>query len=184
MGCEALSLDTIAVAMADEGVPLRAIARVTKISSEILRERLRAAKDIGSLVELPRDDWPPGFPRDQRALQLSRLAARSRPELSATMQRVFGLPPTEVLLFPGLLQHDYLNKNCVSGMAAKTVDVHICQLRARLKPHRIAIETIWGTGYRLEAAGRRRAMDLILQATGDGAAGRSRDARRRRRPVP
>jgi hypothetical protein len=63
-----------------KGVPLGAIARVTRISSEVLRERLRDAKATGSLVELPRDDWPPGFSRDQRALQLSRLAARSRPD--------------------------------------------------------------------------------------------------------
>jgi DNA-binding response OmpR family regulator len=38
-------------------------------------------------------------------------------------------------------------------MEAKTVDVHICQMRARLKPHRIAIETIWGTGYCWPAQG-------------------------------
>jgi DNA-binding response OmpR family regulator len=29
-------------------------------------------------------------------------------------------------------------------MAAKTVDVHVCKLRQRLKRHKIAIETIWG----------------------------------------
>jgi hypothetical protein len=61
-------LGLIAVAMADEGVPLRSIARVTRIPSSDLRERLRDAKDIGDLIALPSlDDWPPGFPRDQRA---------------------------------------------------------------------------------------------------------------------
>jgi hypothetical protein len=68
---ETLDVTAVTASVADEGVPLRAIARVTRISSENLRERLQAAKDVGSLVELPRDDWPPGFPRDQRALQLS-----------------------------------------------------------------------------------------------------------------
>jgi hypothetical protein len=82
-------------------------------------------------------------------------------------------------LFLDLLQRDYVNKSAVAGMEAKTVDVHICQMRARLKPHRIAIETIWGTGYRLEATDRRRAMDLILKATEDDAVGRSQDAPRR-----
>jgi hypothetical protein len=165
--------------MADEGVPLGAIARVTRISSEILRERLRAAKDIGSLVELPREDWPPGFPRDQRALQLSRLAVRSRPELVIVTQRLFGLSPVGTGLFLDLLQRDYVNKSAVAGMEAKTVDVHIHYMRARLKPHRIAIQTVWGVGYRLEAVDRRRAMDLILQATGDDASGRSQNALRR-----
>ena len=78
-------------------------------------------------------------------------------------------------MFLDLLQRDYVNKSAVAGMEAKTVDVHICQMRARLKPHRIAIQTIWGVGYRLEATDRRRAIDLILQATGD----RSQDAPRR-----
>ena len=179
MGCEALSLDSIAVAMADEGVPLRAIARVTRISSESLRERFTCCSGHWQLVELPREDWPPGFPRDQRALQLSRLAARSRPELAVVMQRVFGLSPVGTGLFLDLLQREYVDKSAVAGMEAKTVDVHIHYTRARLKPHRIAIQTIWGVGYRLEAADRRRAMDLILKATEDDAVGRSQDAPRR-----
>jgi hypothetical protein len=74
------------------------------------------------------------------------------------MQRVFGLSPVGTGLFLDLLQRDYVNKSAVAGMEAKTVDV---------QPHRIAIQTIWGVGYQLEAADRRRAMDLILQATGD-----------------
>jgi hypothetical protein len=61
-------------------------------------------------------------------------------------------------------------------MEAKTVDVHICQCERGSSPTRIAIETIWGTGYQLEAADRRRAMDLILKATEDDAVGRSQDA--------
>jgi hypothetical protein len=40
-----ISLESIAVALADEGVPLRAIARVTRIPLADLRERLRDAKD-------------------------------------------------------------------------------------------------------------------------------------------
>jgi len=87
--------------------------------------------------------------------------------------------PVGTGLFLDLLQRDYVNKSAVAGMEAKTVDVHICQMRARLKPHRIAIQTTWGVGYRLEAADRRRAMDLILQATGDDASGRSQNAPRR-----
>jgi hypothetical protein len=100
------------------------------------------------------------------------------------MQRVFGLSPVGTGLFLDLLQRDYVNKSAVAGMEAKTADVHICQMRARLKPHRIAIETIWGTSYRLEAADRRRAMDLILQATGDDAAGRSQERAKEGRAEP
>src|SRR3954465_15888923 len=66
----ALPAVDFAIRLADEGVPLRAIARATKIPSEELRTALEEARDDGRLIELPRDDWPPGFPRDQRALQL------------------------------------------------------------------------------------------------------------------
>jgi hypothetical protein len=72
---EASSLDAIAVALADEGVPIRAIACATKIPSADLRERLGDAKDIGDLVELPCDEWPPGYPRDKRIVQPARLVA-------------------------------------------------------------------------------------------------------------
>jgi hypothetical protein len=92
---------------------------------------------------------------------------------------VFGLSPVGTGLFLDLLQRDYVNKSAVVGMDAKTVDVHICQMRARLRPLRIAIETIRGCDYRLSPSDRQRAMDLILQATGEGTAGRSQDASRR-----
>jgi hypothetical protein len=72
------------------------------------------------------------------------------------MQRVFGLSPVGTGLFLDLLQRDYVNKSAVAGMEAKTVDVHLHHMRARLKPHRIAIQTIWGVGYRFEAADRRK----------------------------
>ena len=65
------NVDAIAVRLADEGVPLRAIARATNTPSDQLRTKLREARDEGRLLDLPKEDWPPGFPRDQRALQLS-----------------------------------------------------------------------------------------------------------------
>jgi hypothetical protein len=163
---EALSVDTIALELANEGVPLGVIARATRISSELLRKRLRDAKIEGQLIDLPRDDWPPGFPRDQRAMHLARLATRSRPELSVVVARIFGLSPVGTGLILDLLRRDYINKNSIIGIAAKCVDVHIHHLRRRLKSYRIAMETVWGVGYRIPAADRHRAMDMILRAAG------------------
>ena len=71
------SVSHIAVRLADEGVPLRAIARATDIPSARLYETLTLAKMEGRLLELPRDDWPPGYPRDRRSLQLSRLVTKT-----------------------------------------------------------------------------------------------------------
>jgi hypothetical protein len=62
-----------------------------------------------------------GIPRDQRVLQLSRLTTKSRPELSATLHRVFQLPPAEVGLFLVMLQHDHLNSGGGDGAAGARV---------------------------------------------------------------
>jgi hypothetical protein len=169
-------LDVVAIALAYEGVPLCAIARATEIPSETLRERLRVAQMTGLLIELPRDDWPPGVPRDQRALQLSHLVHKSRPELSATVACVFRLCPVEASLLLDMLQHNLMRKDRVRGMSRNSVDVHICRMRRQLEPHRIAIETIWGVGYRIPAGDRQRAMGLILQAAEGDVIGRSQVA--------
>jgi hypothetical protein len=50
------SLHQVVLALADEGVPIRAIARATRIPSSDLREKLAEARDIGDLLELPLDE--------------------------------------------------------------------------------------------------------------------------------
>lgn len=151
-----------AVRLADEGVPLRAIARATKIPSDDLRDALFEAQRDGRLLELPRDDWPPGFPRDQRALQLSRLVVENRGGLFIAVQQIFHLQMVEVTLLLQLLQHDTMSKKR-DDMAVKTVDVHICSMRKKLRPFDIKILTLWGYGYKLPIDQRRRAMDLIIR---------------------
>ena len=156
-----LPLDAIAVRLADEGVPLRAIARATGTPSDQLRIDLRAAKDRGTLLDLPKEDWPPGFPRDQRALQLSRMVNQDPEAIVLAMQHVFRLTSTEVGLLMTLLQHPSVPKARIN-MAQRTVDVHIFNIRKRLEPFEIAIDTMWGYGYQLTAEARRRIMELIL----------------------
>jgi hypothetical protein len=146
----------LAVRLADEGVPLRAIARATKIPSDDLRQTLHEAKLEGRLIELPHDDWPPGFPRDQRALQLSRLAVDNKDALVLAIQQLFGLTPTEIQLLLALIQRPMVPKS------SKTMDVHIHFMRRRLVSFGIVIETLWGFGYQLSDPHRRTAMDLIL----------------------
>ena len=72
-----LNSSDIAVRLADQGVPLRAIARAVRMPSSDLREQLHEALSDGRLLELPCDDWPPGCPKDQRALQISRMVRGS-----------------------------------------------------------------------------------------------------------
>jgi hypothetical protein len=151
----------IAIRLADEGVPLRAIARATDISSTRLYETLVEAKLSGRLLSLPRDDWPPGCPRDQRALQLSRLAAEHHDTLLLTIKRVFALPACAARLLMLLLQYEHVPHARVD-IDHKALQVHICRMRKALQLHGLRIETLWGYGYQLPAEHRRRAMELVL----------------------
>ena len=151
-----------AVRLADEGVPLRAIARATRIPSDDLRLQLQEAQMDGRLLELPRDDWPPGFPRDQRALQLSRLVGENKDALFIAVQQVFRLQMVEVMLLLTLVQHDAMSKKR-DDMTEKTVDVHICLMRKKLRAFEVLIRTIWGYGYQMSVDHRRRTMDIILR---------------------
>jgi hypothetical protein len=92
------NVEAIAVRLADEGVPLRAIARAINTPSDQLRTKLREARDEGRLLDLPKEDWPPGFPRDQRALQLSRMVTRNPEAVTLAANHIFGLTATEVTL--------------------------------------------------------------------------------------
>jgi DNA-binding response OmpR family regulator len=168
----ALSVDILTVRLADEGVPLRAIARATHISSSDLRELLLDAQADGRLLALPHDDWPAGFPRDQRSLQISRLVTENRQAVNLMIKQLFGLRPGESQAFVKLVEHEHVSREVLHTSLARTsdpasdiklVDVSICRMRKQLAPFAIVIETIWGYGYCLNADNRRRAMDLILQ---------------------
>ena len=151
--------DAIAVRLADEGVPLCAIARATGTPSGEVRERLELACAEGRLIDLPKEDWPPGFPRDQRAAELSRLAVTDRDALVLAAKELFGLTLTEVELFLTLLQTPVIRREF---SASNLTSVHIHHLRRRLAAHGIEVTTLWGYGYKLAEADRRRAMDIVL----------------------
>jgi DNA-binding response OmpR family regulator len=160
-----LPVEQVALRLADEGVPLRVIARTLHTPSDTIRRQLRAAHDTGALIDLPKEDWPPGFPRDQRALQLSRLVMEDREAVMLSVQRIFHLTSTEVALFMLLLQHPCVPKSRIN-LATRTIDVHVYNIRRRLIPFGIAIATLWGYGYQLSSDSRQRIMDLILARDG------------------
>lgn len=53
------------------------------------------------------------------------------------------------------------------GPELKIVDVFICKLRKKLTPYGVAIETIWGRGYRMTAQTKARVQALIAADRGD-----------------
>jgi hypothetical protein len=159
----ALPAVDFAIRLADEGVPLRAIARATKIPSEELRTALEEARDDGRLIELPRDDWPPGFPRDQRALQLSRMLSEDQNALVFSVQKIFHFSPAEAALLLALVQNVQVSKTR-NDMAYKSIDVYICRMRRALEPFEVEIRTLWGYGYQIPMLHRRKIMEMILSS--------------------
>ena len=154
---------SIAVALAHEGVPLRAIARATSIPSSQLYEVLIEAKMEGRLLALPRDDWPPGCPRDQRSLQLSRMVTDNHDTLMLTIQELFDLTPLPAKLMLLLTLHEQVPHARID-VEHKSFGVHVCKMRQRLFKHGLRIKTLWGYGYKLSAEHRRKAMNMILDA--------------------
>lgn len=155
------STSHIAVRLADEGVPLRAIARATDITSTALYELLVNARMKGTLLHIPRDDWPSGCPRDQRALQLSRLATENHDTLIFAIKDVFRLTPTGARLFLLLVQHEHVPHARIDLDHGLLV-VNICKMRKLLRPFALTIKTLWGYGYQLSAEHRLKARELIL----------------------
>jgi len=168
-----VSANQVAVRLADEGIPLRAIARALAIPSEDLRETLAEAKDAGAIVDLPRDDWPPNMSRNQRVPGLPTLAAVDDDLLLLNLVRLFKLTPQQALLLLVLLKRREVTRKQMHAAIEsrrgghkeetdkKIVDVVVCKLRKRLKTFGLEIETVWAWGYVMPTEHRKKALALL-----------------------
>lgn len=162
----------IAVRLADEGVPIKAMARSLMVPYADIIETIKDAKDHGLVLTIPRDDWPIGTRRSDRipdALQI----AMEEPQLALIAGRVFSLGPSIARMFAVMLRRDEMTKDALhrnsqgeagakgDGSAIKTVDVHIHKLRTKLKPHDITITTIWGRGYYIPKESKQIAFQIM-----------------------
>jgi DNA-binding response OmpR family regulator len=164
----------IAVRLADEGVPVRAIARATRTPSGDIYEILREALASGSIVEIPKDDWPPGSQRASRTA-FNGTPYESDEVLKLGCARVFKATKLEAAFLSVMLKRNEVTKaqlhivieQCRASehrdeTDVKMVDVIICKLRKKLTPHNITIETVWGIGYLIPVAARERAMTMLF----------------------
>jgi hypothetical protein len=143
-------------------VPLRAIARACQLPSDELRQTLWEAKNDGRLLELPHDDWPRGFPRDRRSLELSKLLRKDQNTAPQKVAELFDLTPTETKLLLALLELTLLPRER-EDMSCNTLYVHICNLQTKLNAYGIQIERVWGWGYCLRKRSQHTIIDLILR---------------------
>ncbi len=158
--------------MAIEGVPIRAIARIVQVPSAEVRMALDDALDAGTIVQLPRDDWPPQLPRERRAQEYSK-AGMDDALLILNVVRLFGVTQQQACLLLVLIKRREVTRkmlhNVIEGRRPhpkvetepKIVDVVICKLRKRLKSFDLTIETVWSCGYFMPPADRKRALKML-----------------------
>lgn len=176
-------LDNFIVRLADEGVPIGAIARVTKLSAPEFRDVLKDALADGRIIEMPREDWPPLARRTDRVQAVSpeattrRSQARHRIDdddmVLVALNSVFHTTrrQSKVLLrlmrrglCPIKMLHDTIEDN--RGNPAdptqdKNVAVTICHLRKKLKPFDIPIVTHHSVGYSISETDRQRMVKML-----------------------
>jgi len=165
-------LEPICVRLADEGVPVRAIARGLKQSTDAVRLTIDEAKEAGVIVYKPKDDWPPGGARDSRVPLWVRDGNTLEDDTIHNCQRMFKVTPLQASMLAVLLIRSEASKDAlhqvIQGRSRrreesnpKIVDVIICHLRKRLKPIGLVVHTLWARGYYIEPAQRKFIMDMI-----------------------
>lgn len=167
-------LTTVAVRLADEGIPVRAIARATHIPSDEVYATLRFAIANGSIVAMPKDDWPPGSSRGNRSV-LNGTPLEHEHALKCACASYFKASPLEAAMLAVMLKRNEVTKEQLHSVIEqnrptagkeetdlKMVDVMICKLRKKLKPYDLEIKTLWGMGYLISAEHRELATRLLL----------------------
>ncbi len=150
-------MQKVAIRLADEGVPLGAILRSTKLEYDDLRDVLGEACERGHIIMIPREDWPVGQRREDRApSSIPQILAQD--EVIMAIMRTIKATPTQSALLAALLRKPDMTKeglhNCIQRpdkepTDQKIVDVLICNLRKKL-PEGVKINTLWGYGYGMD----------------------------------
>ncbi len=165
---------SIVVRLADEGVPVAAIARVTKQPSDEVREHLEEAMSTGKLVEVPHHDWPPDSKRTTRQ-PCTPSEKLDDTNLTMSCIRLFKITGLQAAMLSVLIRRPEVTKDVLHQVIEqrrgnnkdqtdpKMVDVVICHLRKRMKLHDIEISTIWAKGYCMEAPMRAKALKMVQE---------------------
>lgn len=167
-------INTVVIGMGDEGVPIRVIARTTKLPAEDIRAILHEAIDAGTIIQMPREDWHAKTNRETRDPGLDTFETMTDEALHQHVARVFGTTRLQSAFLLPLIKRKEVSRgylhSIVQGLrevgkketSTKMSDVVICHLRKRLKKHGVVINTIWGSGYYITPEQRKIMRDLIV----------------------
>lgn len=159
----------VAVRMADEGIPIAAIARVLKRRFDDVESTLKEAIEASELIDLPRSEWSRSVTKAER--EPERVRRPVSESIINDMMVVIGVSAQLARVLAVLLRRDVAMKPTIiaalyqyeGAVNPKIVDVLICHLRKKLRPLDINIETVWGRGYRLDRENRQRLLDYIKE---------------------
>lgn len=167
----------IAIRLANEGIPVNVIARGLETPAADVRLSLDEALASGRITEMPASDWPPTA---RRADHLPpHIAAARDADLVTSFMRAFRLTKLMASFMLVLVKREEADKmtlhrvietqratranrpNTSEETDPKMVDVVICNLRKKLKPFALTINTLWGRGYYLDAKDRQAVLDMV-----------------------
>lgn len=166
----------LAIALADEGVPVRAIARSVRISADDIYDILKAAIAQGRLLELPKPDWPPGTKKSARYQAENTVLSYDDDTLSMACSAVFNLSRSQAYVFIAILRRtpDITKEQLHNAIEAnrpanddptdrKIVDVVMHNIRRKIErvDANLQIKTVWGKGYTMEHDARTLALTII-----------------------
>jgi len=162
----------IIVRLADEGVPIGAIARAMRQPSDEIREHIEDAIATGRILETPHSDWPTDSRRNTRA-PCTPAEKLDDAHLTMSCIRLFKITGLQAAMLSVLIRRPEVTKDVLHQVIEqrrgqhkeqtdpKMVDVVICHLRKKMKPFDIEIRTIWAKGYCMEADMRAKALQLV-----------------------
>lgn len=163
----------VIVALADEGVPVRVIARAARVPGEDVYEMLHEAIANGTIIELPKDDWPPRGRRADRQPGWQAILQMDDVALRLGCASVFHMSPTQSAVFTAFLKRPTLTKEQVHHAIEaardpakketdiKMVDVIVYHVRKRLKTLGMELKTLWGSGYAISEEDRGKALAML-----------------------
>jgi hypothetical protein len=164
--------DPAVVRLAIEGVPVRAISRGLGHPSVEVRQLLEEALALGTIVQMPRDDWSPQLTREQRVPEYAKTGVDDA-LLILNVVRLFGVTQQQACLLLVLIKRREVTRKMLHGVIEsrrphpkvetepKIVDVVICKLRKKLEPLGLRIETVWSCGYFMPADHRKTALTML-----------------------
>lgn len=159
------------VRLANEEIPVNAIARAMQWPSDMVRETIQDAIDAGRVLSMPRADWHP-LQRGSRRVT----AELTDKEIIFNCQRVFGLTHLHACFLSVLMRRNEVSKLQLHQIIescrrqpnnretdVKMVDVVLCHLRKRIKPFGLYIKTLHSSGYYMTPEMRKLTQDILLR---------------------